>query len=294
MKLMQLCYDRFYKQSSQDVCTLGADKVLINRRNLTTEVKRRVSATKNFLHLELRTRIVAATMKCLGIDDIDPIPDSISQIETTDKVERKRFLENLCAEVVDKFVLVSSNTENFLTAIQAKSQKIDGKFKCNFEKCDRMFLVNGKAKFNHEKTVHGLHEGENISDDQKLNYQTSLMEYLMLWHNFNDSVSEGDGDRLLRCWKFVLPYFYNEGSHSQKYCVEAAYLIIQVNSLLSQRQAHSLIWNRFVKNKGGKGGNIPLDLEMEHYIRLVKNIRRRLGPNALDLKIMDRYVTILT
>ena len=63
--------DHFFKHSPQDKCTLGADKVLINRRNLITEVKRRVSATKSFLLIELKARIVAATMEILEITSMD-------------------------------------------------------------------------------------------------------------------------------------------------------------------------------------------------------------------------------
>ena len=45
----------------------------------------------------------------------------------------------------------------------------------------------------------------------------------------------------------------------------------------------------FHKTKNGPGGNIPLDLALEHYNRLVKTVMRNLGPNASNPKALDRY-----
>ena len=84
-------------------------------------------------------------------------------------------------------------------------------------------------------------------------YQCSLMEFLMLIHNFRDAISEGDGDRIVRTWKFMLPYLKVDGKGSTKYALKGFHFLSQIQSLLSERDAHRLIWNRSVKKKDGLG-----------------------------------------
>ncbi len=123
--------------------------------------------------------------------------------------------------------------------------------------------------------------------DDVFNYQSSFMGFGLLLRNFYDAVSEGDGLRVIRCWKFMLPYLKEDGAGSRKYALEAFYLLAQVNSLLTPQAAHRLIWNRFYKSKHGPGGNIPLDLALEHYNRLIKVLIRNLGPNGLNKSAID-------
>eukprot|EP00794_Sanderia_malayensis_P002525 gene2525-2920_t len=57
----------------------------------------------------------------------------------------------------------------------------------------------------------------------------------------------------------------------------------------TQKAAFNLEWNRFFKSNNGIGGNITLDLAMEHYDLLLKNIVCMLGSNITDKRILDRY-----
>lgn len=60
--------------------------------------------------------------------------------------------------------------------------------------------------------------------------------------------------------KDVSAYFKNDTGNT-KYALEALYYSLQAHSLLTPRQAYRLMWNRSVKDKGS---NIPLDLDLEH------------------------------
>ena len=52
------------------------------------------------------------------------------------------------------------------------------------------------------------------------NYQCDLMDHGLLYMNFIDAVAEGDGDRIIRCWNFLLlRFFCDQGS--TKYTIEA-------------------------------------------------------------------------
>ena len=143
----------------------------------------------------------------------------------------------------------------------------------------------------HEKEVHGLDLDES---DDVYSYQRSLLEYGMILRNFLDAVKEGDGKRVIRCWRFILPYLKADEAASRKYALEGIYLLAQIHVLLPPRDAHRLIWNRFVSTKSGLGRNYPIDKEMEFYIRAIKLIIRNLGGNAEKKTILDRYANSLT
>ena len=79
---------------------------------------------------------------------------------------------------------------------------------------------------------------------------------------------------------FYCIYLRNEEMSAAKCSLEALYLLCQVNAILSPQAAHRLIWNCTVKNKAGLGGNIPLDLQLEFYNKVLKGAVRNLGPNT--------------
>ena len=91
-----------------------------------------------------------------------------------------------------------------------------------------------------------------------------------------------------------LLYLKADGASSRKYCLEGLYLLFQIKCLLSPREAYRLVWNRSVKRKTGLGGNIPIDLAMEHYIRIVKLLKRKLGPNQTNKHTLQRYMKALS
>ena len=86
--------------------------------------------------------------------------------------------------------------------------------------------------------------------------------------DFYDAWQEGDGARLLRCWKFFLLYF--KGDWRTKYALEAFKLITRTSATLTPRKALQLIWNRTCNSKGGNGKNIPLDLKNEYLNAIFK------------------------
>ena len=112
--------DNFYRTGCNDRCTLGSDKVLINRRNVVTEVKKRYAASRKFLEVELETRVLAATLTSLRINSLDDTPDETvlpCDLQNASKPDKKRYLSNLAGTVVDNFV---RNKETVAQALQAK------------------------------------------------------------------------------------------------------------------------------------------------------------------------------
>ena len=118
------------------------------------------------------------------------------------------------------------------------------------------------------------------TDDHVYNYARVLCHYGALILEFRDACAEGDGERVHRCWRLLLPHF--KASGRSKYSLEALRLQLQVKALLSPQLAHQVQWNRFVNTRGGLGNNIQMDLYNEHIVRLVKKIIRCMGPNLTE------------
>lgn len=114
------------------------------------------------------------------------------------------------------------------------------------------------------------------------------MNMSLLLHNFADAGCEGDGEHVVRCIKFFMLHFFQDGSGSTKYCLEALYQMFQVNALLTLREAERMVWNRTVNNKRGLGNNVFMDLDLEHDNHGLKDIKGVLGAN-----ISEGSVTII-
>lgn len=100
------------------------------------------------------------------------------------------------------------------------------------------------------------------TDDKVYNYARVLCHYGALVAEFKDACAEGDGDRVFRCWRVMLPHFKSSGRI--KYSWEALRLQFQVKSVLSPQLSHQVLWDRFVNTRGGTGRNISCDLYNEH------------------------------
>jgi len=85
-------------------------------------------------------------------------------------------------------------------------------------------------------------------------YAMKVVTMGLLWHNFRDSIKEGDGDCILRNWKFNLIAF--KAAKWKNYSIEALNLLLQVNYLLSPREATGVQWCRCVNTSGRKGHNL--------------------------------------
>lgn len=139
------------------------------------------------------------------------------------------------------------------------------------EVVDRLTLISS-AFLNPGKTAD--------SEDTCYNYARILCHYGSLVMEFRDAWAEGDGGRVLRCWKMFLPHFQQAGR--TKYSLAAFNIQLQTHAILSPNAAHQVIWHRFVNTKGGIGNNIPCDLYNEHVNKQVKYIIQNMGPNLTE------------
>ena len=114
-------------------------------------------------------------------------------------------------------------------------------------------------------------------NDQVFAYASEVMSLGLFYLEYNDAIKEGDGLRLLRCWRYLLPLFKLTGRTN--YSLEVLYMLYNYHYVFSPRQAQQLIWCRCINTHGMQGRNIACDLHMEHLNRLCKEAVQGLGAN---------------
>lgn len=120
-------------------------------------------------------------------------------------------------------------------------------------------------------------EMTSASEDFLFNYHRSKLVVGLTLFEFDDTIKEGDGERLYELYKFALLIFKANGKSKYSYVIFL--YLVKLGGLLSEKEAHNLKWNRFYNKHGIKGGNIPLDLRMEHMNKDVKTMWKALGSN---------------
>lgn len=285
-----MLYDVFFNSSSvNDVGTMCSNMNVINQVNAkTANVLDNFNYCKSYVKLETDAFISAATMKHFGMTKLDEpvenfIPPSILQ---GSKSARRIWLHEHVKEILRKTVM--DEQEEFHETIQGELIEMSRPKRYYCRVCNKEY-VYAKARDSHETTIHAFSIESSETDttqpeskpiDARYNYACARLNFGMLIFNFDDAIKEGDGERVLRCWKFMLLIF--RAYKHTKYAFAALQLFFYTACLLSERLSHFLVWNRTVNNHGGKGRNISLDLRLEHLNNLLKEMLRCLGVNVTE------------
>ena len=123
------------------------------------------------------------------------------------------------------------------------------------------------------------------ADDKVCSYAKELLTMGLLWLNFYDSIKEGDGEWIFRIWKFNLLIF--KAVKCKNYGIEALNLILQIDHVLSPREAAQVKWSRTVNTSGCPGNNVPMDLHLEHLNRRLKTALRNMGSNISANRVLS-------
>ena len=267
-------------------------------------------AVKEFFNIQTDAMIIAASMEHFGMESVDSMPTRnccIEDIKKCDSEAKRKWLHDEVNKMLDKFVIDSvSELERIQVQIHnANDNYNNSDFPCRFEGCPKVFKYV-KCRFNHERKVHNMTVSEldmptvpiqsysdlcsygmstvtsksdvMPGDDHVYNYGCLHLSIGLLLRNADDSVREGDGERLMRVWKFLTLFYRCGGSH--KYALAGLRLSASRLALLTPKQAHRLTWNRFANTRIGKGNCISRDLRLEKINQVSKQAIRAIGsPN---------------
>lgn len=284
----QILYDVLFKpESAGDPGSMCSNMNITNNINAKTKnVLDNFNYCKDFVEVETDAFIVAAAMRhfdMTSLEDDQVVPEGI---KNASKAKQRLWLHEQAKDILETFVMKSQTEECRVmveTVVEANERKV---FFCHV--CDKRYFYE-KSRDNHVRKQHPESmTSESVTEDSDINtteneadhiynYACVRLSFGMLLRNFSDAVKEGDGGRIIRCWKFLL-LIYKANNHS-KYAFAALHLLANTISLLTPQQANCLVWNRTVSNKGGAGSNISLDLRMEHIVHLLKELLANLGVN---------------
>jgi len=91
----------------------------------------------------------------------------------------------------------------------------------------------------------GITPAAEKQQDGVFNYAREVLTYTLLYAKFEDAIKEGDGPRIIRCWKFFLLFF--KACNRTKYALEAATLLISLQ-VFPKRIQQQMIWSRVVNS----------------------------------------------
>ena len=123
-----------------------------------------------------------------------------------------------------------------------------------------------------------------MDTDNVYNYACEVLSLGLLYLEYKDAIREGDGERVMKIWKYLLLLF--KASGRTNYSIEALTLLSQYYLILPSRLAEQLKWSRFVNTTGLPGHNISCDLHMEHLNREAKTAIKGLGANKSQKAIL--------
>ena len=215
-------------------------------------------AAEDFFTLVWEAHIVSATMThCKLAKANDPLV--IDQEVTTEVtlVDLKQIVHDIVDEYVMHFIHTKDITDTLVEKATRPARSTRNR------SASRKTKSSQKTRST-DKTSSAVQQADKV-----MNYGCHVIGLGLMVENFHDAWKEGDGGRLLRCWKFFLMHFRNDGR--TKYALEAFKLLALTSALLTPRKAHQLTWNRTCNTNGGKGNNIPLDLKNEYLNAVFKD-----------------------
>ena len=266
------------------------------------------SVVKEFFNIEMDAFIVAASMEYFGMTSVSSAPTKVpipTGVKKGDDSGKRKWLHLQISKMLDMYVMDGfADIEELAEGPPQPQPRPD--LPCAFPGCCRVFKYP-KCKVTHEEKVHGLvqpstneisdyeEEKESMEEDEKeeketedyvYNYGCLHLSLGLILRNADDSVKEGDGERLMRVWKFLTMLYRLKGNN--KYAFTGLRLCASRASLLSPKQAHRLTWNRFAATKPGRRQRISRDLRLEHVNKTSKMVIRGLGfPNINNEKIQE-------
>ena len=202
--------------------------------------------------------------------------------------DQRKWIHTHINKMIEEFVMdsvtdINKTHESVRAQVEERNEK--KQYPCRSIGCKKIFRYEKcrshhvqqrhELRFEQEKTQKASSEGKEIKKDCIYNYGCFRPAISLLLRDADDAVKEGDGERLVRVWKFLV-YFFKLQEH-EKYALDGLRLICSMNGLLTPRQAHQLIWNRFAGRKNGQGTRISRELRLEHLNHHGKQQIRALG-----------------
>lgn len=303
-------FDRLYKGGSNcDGGTLLQLRNLINRRYVAKDVCGRFNECIDFFEMVVKSHIIAAGMHFFGLKELSSEPTANSIASDVPREKRWKVLSHVIGRLVDRYVIVRKHAEirpdppaqKPVTAesVQTNPHAVRIQKEHNYssslptriaiEHCYLQGMPQEKEKRHLPLWLSDAPSTDDVilekAPDGILDYACAVLSDGLLMLEFRGGISRGNGERIMRCWKFMLLYFRH--FHHYKYALEAFHTLALVELVAPPHIRQQIVWSRVVNSRGGAGNNIPVDLHMEHLNRLLKDMIIGIGANISESAIVQ-------
>ena len=213
--------------------TLYQLRNLLKRRSVKTKIKKDPTDAEEFFILVVEAYLITGAMKKFGMVNSEDTPTKIGKfdVKAFEECEPARRMEIFCgviAEMLDEYLSLEWPASEEASASEEAKESIDHKFE----------------------------------------YTKEVITLGLFYIEFANSIKEGDGNRIIRCWRYFLLVF--KSARRDKYPVEAFNLLVQFHFIFTERMKMQLLWSRTINVHGKKGKNVAMDMHMEHLNRECK------------------------
>ena len=261
--LPQWIWKQLYTDDSKgcrDIGTLYAAKVFLKATDVRGKPLNCFYAFEELLDKYIKALTLAAAMDFFGMENTTC--EATQNVKNADQSD-----EDYTMDVLGKIV------DTYAIQHEPGALAIDKAFQC--PKCNKKPYKTSKGLKAHinQKHPESLQAEEVHRNKASIgDYCRTAMGMILLAANFTDARKCGDGERIIRLYRFFTLHF--KAANKTKYAYHALRLQAQTQCLLTERMAHVLTWNRFVNNAGKIDSNIEVDRENEHRNRTVKQETR--------------------
>ncbi len=290
--IFQILYEAFFNaESAKDIASMTYNMNLVGNSNARGNVLGKFNECKEFVNFETDALLITLAMQYFWIKNLKASPEDVipPTILHGSKETKLEWLNGHVKKMILQYIVEShSKDASEIHQNMAALSEPRNCFVCRHQGCPKVYRFDNIRR-NHEEKVHSFSvqsqseasaretsESSSSSDDI-FNYCTARLNIGLLIRNADDAVKEGDGDRIMRCWKMFLLYYKAYGHH--KYAIASFLLQSNVMAIFTEAQAQQIVWNRTVNRKGGRGRNISCDLRLEQINRLSKELLHNLGVN---------------
>lgn len=126
------------------MCTVFAERNLVNRRNVKTDTHHSYAANKQMFLLSVKSLIVVAAMQVLGLETIDGMATTLRFSPNTPKdiYNKQKYINKIASLIVDMFIVEKDSTTaiiNFVVDERDQEVTVDGRFQCRHPGCPNTF-----------------------------------------------------------------------------------------------------------------------------------------------------------
>lgn len=177
----------------------------------------------------MNTHIIAAAMQYFGMKCVDDTPSFNSFPLNVDVKQQWKSLKQAVSGIVERYIIVqdftekpktSKDSQTVLTNPHVDRIRMEHSYSvpiCTEVQSKRRVLPDSIRSC--KDYTHPSQDIKKISPDKVLEYDCAVLSDGLLLLEFRDAIHEGDSERVIRCWRLMLLYFFHSGH--RKYALEA-------------------------------------------------------------------------